>query len=254
MSIVRFCIEKIPTPGTIFFDVRLHKTSKARCKRRIFTLIELWCILQTMNHRPKLAAEQGFEQDRLDYWAMRQELLTKYSGKWVAVHKGRVVAVGEDPLSIMEPALAEDGYAYTNKVGDEDKIVIRQRRVSFPYDDSYTPTPIPRMAAVLHNFSQTRSKAVSDAIPDTGADVTCLPVDDCQDLDLFRFPYYAGKSHAFGGATRQVTFYAAKIEINGNVYAAIIEPMDERERLVGREVLNQTKVTFDGPSRTTTFD
>ena len=83
--------------------------------------------------------EKGFEQDRLDYWAMRDELLAKYSGKWVAVHKGRVLAVADEPLSIMEQALAEDGYAYTNKVGDEDKIVIRQRRVSFRYDDAYLP-------------------------------------------------------------------------------------------------------------------
>ncbi len=59
---------------------------------------------------------------------MRNELLGKYAGKWVAVHRGRVVAVSDDPLSIMEQALAEDGYAYTNKVGEEDKIVVRQRR------------------------------------------------------------------------------------------------------------------------------
>lgn len=104
--------------------------------------------------------EKGFEQDRLDYWAMRDELLAKYSGKWVAVHKGRVVAVADEPLSIMEQALAEDGYAYTNKVGEEDKIVIRQRRVSFPYDDTYSPTPLPRMVAVLHNFPQTKAKAL----------------------------------------------------------------------------------------------
>ena len=46
----------------------------------------------------------------------------------------------------MEQALAEDGYAYTNKVGDEDKIVIRQRRVSFRYDDAYLPTPLGAIA------------------------------------------------------------------------------------------------------------
>jgi Family of unknown function (DUF5678) len=81
--------------------------------------------------------EKGFEQDRLDYWAMRDELLAKYTGKWVAVHKGRVIAVADEPLYIMELALAEEGYAYTNKVGEEDKIVIRQRRVSFAYGDAY---------------------------------------------------------------------------------------------------------------------
>ena len=128
----------------------------------------------TMGHE-RDTVEKGFEQDRLDYWAMRDELLAKYAGKWVAVHKGRVLAVADEPLSIMEQALAEDGYAYTNKVGDEDKIVIRQRRVSFRYDDSYSPTPLPRVAAVLRNFSQTRSKTVTDAIPDTGADLTVFP-------------------------------------------------------------------------------
>lgn len=198
--------------------------------------------------------EQGFEQDRQAYWAMRKELITQYAGQWVAVHKGRVVVVGNDPLSIMEQALAEDGYAYMNKVGEEDQIVVRQRRVSFPYDETYSPTPIPRITVTLHNFARTKSKTVTDAIPDTGADVTCLPVDDCQELELFLFPYYAGISHPFGGASRPVTFYAARVEVNVKVYNAIVEPVSERERLIGREVLNQTRVTFDGPARLTTFD
>jgi hypothetical protein len=107
----------------------------------------------------KQIVEKGFEQDRLDYWAMRDELLAKYAGKWVAVHKGRVVAVGDEPLAIMDQALAGDGYAYTNKVGAEDKIVIRQRRVSFPYDDTYSPMPLPRMAVVLQNFPVPRKLA-----------------------------------------------------------------------------------------------
>jgi hypothetical protein len=67
--------------------------------------------------------QTSFDQDRRDYWAMREQLLASYRGKWVAVHKGRVVAVGDDPLSIMETALAEDGYAYANKVGEEKQII-----------------------------------------------------------------------------------------------------------------------------------
>ena len=140
-----------------------------------------------MTSQEKRIVDTGFEQDRLDYWAMRDELLAKYAGKWVAVHKGRVIAVADEPVSILDQALADDGYAYTNKVGEEDKIVIRQRRVSFPYDVTYSPTPLPRMAAVLHNFPQTKSKAVTDAIPDTGADVTCLPMDDSRSSTFFFF-------------------------------------------------------------------
>jgi hypothetical protein len=87
----------------------------------------------------EILSKRGSNRIALDYWAMRDELLAKYSGKWVAVHKGRVIAVADEPLSIMEQALADDGYAYTNKVGDEDKIVIRQRQVSFRYDDAIYP-------------------------------------------------------------------------------------------------------------------
>jgi hypothetical protein len=122
------------------------------------------------------AVEQGFARDKQDYWAMREELLAKYAGRWVAVHQGHVVAVGNDPLSIMEQALAEDGYAYVNKVGGEDDIVIRQRRRSFGYDETYAPTAMPRITATFLNFARTKNKTVTDAIPDTGADVSCLPI------------------------------------------------------------------------------
>ena len=105
------------------------------------------------------------------------------------MHNGQVVAAGGDPLSIMEEALAKDGYAYTNKVREEDKIVIRQRRIAFAYDETYSPTAMPRVTATVHNFAQPKSKTVTDAIPDTGADVSCLSVGDCQDLDLLRFPF-----------------------------------------------------------------
>lgn len=81
-----------------------------------------------MRNHLREVVEPGFEQDRQDCWVRRDELLAQYAGQWVAVHKGRVVAVGKDPLSIRELPLAEDAYAYTNKVGDEDKIVVRQRR------------------------------------------------------------------------------------------------------------------------------
>lgn len=207
-----------------------------------------------MTNLPREHIEQGFEQDKRDYWVMREKLLTQYAGKWIAVHRGRVVAVGDDPLSIMEQALGEDGYAYTNKVGEEDQVVIRQRRISFGYDETYAPIAMPRITATFHNFAQTKSKTVTDAIPDTGADVSCLPTSECQDLEVLLFPYYSGISRPFGGVSRQVTFYAARVEINGSMYNAIVEPVAEQERLIGRDVLNQARVTFDGPARVTIFD
>ena len=46
----------------------------------------------------------------------------------------------------------------------------------------------------------------------------------------------------------------SKSQVDGKVYNAIVEPVTEHERLIGRDVLNQMKVTFDGPSRLTTID
>ena len=195
----------------------------------------------------------GFEEDKQAYWRVRDELLAKYAGKWVAVHKGRVVAVGDDLISVAHKAVAQDGYAYTNKVGEEDKIVVRTRRVTFPYDGGYGPVAMPRVTAVVRNPRDTRSKRITDAIPDTGADVTCLPEPDCQDLNLYLYPCYAGVSHAFDGSDHQVTFCAARVEIDGELYESVVEPVSEPERLIGRDVLNQLRVTFDGPAGQTTI-
>jgi hypothetical protein len=95
--------------------------------------------------------QEGFDADKETYWSMRDELLVKYRGKWVAVHKGRVVAVGDDPVSIMDEAIREDGYAYTNKVGEEEKIIVRKRRRKFNYDKNYAPTALPRINTNIAN-------------------------------------------------------------------------------------------------------
>jgi len=64
-----------------------------------------------MTSPPREQVEQGFERDKRDYWALRKQLLTNYAGKWVAVHHGRVVAIGNDPLSIMPIGVRVDQVA-----------------------------------------------------------------------------------------------------------------------------------------------
>jgi hypothetical protein len=201
----------------------------------------------------ELPVHEGFEQDQRDYWAMREELLKAYPGKWVAVHKGRVVAVGDDPVSISNEALAEDGYAYCNCVGREEEIVFTIRQVQFRYDTSYLPTALPRATVTVSSFDRSHNLVVPDIIPDTGSDLTCLPNPDCQQLDLYRFPYMTGTSRVYGGGSRPATFYRAHVEIDGRSYPAIVLPVAAGERLLGRDVLNQCQVTFDGPARTVTF-
>ncbi len=90
----------------------------------------------------------GFEQDERDYWAMRAELLTRYCGKWVAVHKGRVTAVGDDFVQVAHEGSGDEGYAFCNLVGLEDKVVVTQRR-EYAYQLDYWPRPIPRIPVTV---------------------------------------------------------------------------------------------------------
>ncbi len=194
------------------------------------------------------AARTGFEQDERDYWAMHEELLKQHHGKWVAVHQGRVIAVSDDMVEVMH-APTEEGYAYCNFVGLEDKVVVRKRRAEFSYDESYAPIPLPRVSVTLHNLQLGSSATFEDVIPDTGADLSCWPVEDLRRLGLTLFQRFHGVSKSFGAPEQSSEFFPVTVEIAGVRYRAVVEAVDEQERLLGRDVLNQLVATFDGPNR-----
>ena len=54
------------------------------------------------------------------YWQQREDLVRKLANKWVAVHNGQVVAVGEDMATVMDE-VGKQGLcdAYIEKVGGE---------------------------------------------------------------------------------------------------------------------------------------
>ena len=61
-----------------------------------------------MTHTRYLPEEQkkrlhsDFIANEQQYWHMRDQLLPRYSGKWVAVHQGQVVTVRQDILDITD--------------------------------------------------------------------------------------------------------------------------------------------------------
>ncbi len=93
-----------------------------------------------------------------------------------------------------------------------------------------------------------------DVIPDTGADLSVLPEDDCLTINLFSSPYLTSSARAVFGPSVTTLVYRGSAEINGVVYRSLIQPVaGGRERILGRDVLNQIKVTFDGPQNRVTF-
>lgn len=191
------------------------------------------------------------------YWQQREQLVQRLANKWVAVHNGQVVAVGEDMATVMDE-VGKQGLcdAYIEKVGGESDTVftIRHRReIGFAYDSSYIP-PIPRIEVKFLNFQQSHHATYTDVIPDTGADNTVLPFGDCAAASIFSSPFYSSFSRGIDSVPTPTLLYRSFAEIGGHLSAALIEPHPTFDgRLLGRDVLNTFVTIFDGPRRMTTF-
>jgi predicted aspartyl protease len=199
-------------------------------------------------HEDFLANEQA-------YLRMRDELLNRYRGQWVAVRDGKVIAAGDHVLEVTAAAAAQGGHPYIALVGEEDKAIFRVRRAEFAYDQTYQPFALPRITVTFWNHAETRSQVYSEVIPDTGADLSVLPDRDCAAFDLFNCPYFTGISSGIVGASVTTLIYRAKIEVDGNRMPALIQPVvGGQDRLLGRDILNQLRVLFDGPSSRVIID
>ncbi len=193
-------------------------------------------------HPDFLANEQAYLQ-------MRDSLLGQYRGQWVAVANGKVIVAGSQLMDVVEQASRFGGHPYIALVGAEDAVVFRVRRAVFGYDQAYQPFPLPRLTATFWNHAETHAQQYQDVIPDTGAEVSVLPDSDCTVIDLFSSPYMTGRAGGVVGGSITTLFYQGKVEIDGRRYTALIQPLPAgQERIIGRDVLNQQRVLFDGPA------
>lgn len=65
------------------------------------------------------------------YLQMRDGLLPRYRGQWVAVQDGQVIAAGTDLLAVTAAAAAVGGHPYIALVGGEEAVVFRVRGVTW---------------------------------------------------------------------------------------------------------------------------
>ncbi|MFQ6040544.1 MAG: DUF5678 domain-containing protein [Candidatus Poribacteria bacterium] len=209
---------------------------------------------QNLSKFQKKYLHKDFLENERDYWNMRGNLLKSYKGKWIAIHKGNVVAVSDDLFSITDEVGRLNCRAYIAKVGEEDSVVFKVRRRQFNYDTTYSPFALPRAEVTFSNYSKTDSKLYSDVIPDTGGDLSVLLEDDGLDINLLSSPYFTTLSRGVVGPNIVTLAYRGNAEINGATYPSFIQLIPGDERILGRDVLNQVKVTFDGPGDTVIFE
>ena len=80
------------------------------------------------------------------YWAVRDQLLDEYQGRWIGFSDGAVVASGTRPVIVFHAAHQAAEHPYVICVGRE-KEPYRMRRATFAYDTSYPGKALPVVRA-----------------------------------------------------------------------------------------------------------
>src|SRR5260370_24410312 len=80
---------------------------------------------------PEIAqhVHRDWRKNEAAYWAVRDQLLSQYEGKWIGFADGAVIASGTSPVAVFHAAEATGRNPFVTCVGREDEPV-RMRRVS----------------------------------------------------------------------------------------------------------------------------
>ena len=123
----------------------------------------------------------------------------------------------------------------------------------FPYLVTHTP-PIPAVRVTLHAPDGSALIPSVLAYLDTAASGCVVPLGLIRQLGLS--PVHRAVVRGLGHAPTTLDLYDLGIDIPtvALVKARVIGHVTEPTTLIGRDVLNQFRVTFDGPSLTAEFD
>ena len=127
--------------------------------------------------------DPDWRKNEAAYWAVRNQLLTRYQGQWIGFADGTVIASGTSPVAVFHAAEATGRNPFVACVGREDEPT-RMRRASFAYDGSYPGEPLPILTLEFRPVSGSPGVPLDRVIADTGADASALPWADCQRLQL----------------------------------------------------------------------
>jgi predicted aspartyl protease len=117
--------------------------------------------------------------------------------------------------------------------------------ITFPYDQAYDPAA-PAYQITLH-VPATGRRMNLDAIIDTGADATIVPVSVLQQVAARRF--FEATMRSQWGERRRVYLYLVDLQLEILTLPGIYVVGDDQgvEVVLGRDVLNRLRVLLDGP-------
>jgi hypothetical protein len=182
------------------------------------------------------------------YWAVRDQLLPQYQGQWVGFADGRVVASGSSPVAVFHAAEATGLHPFFICVGREGE-PCRIRRVATPYDAGYPGEALPLVRVEFRPASGSPGAILDRVIPDTGADASVLPWADCQFLQLNPGLGVQGLISGVAGSSAATLDFQIWAWLDGREYPCRLQAdFVGKERILGRDVLNQLEILFRGPA------
>ena len=122
----------------------------------------------------------------------------------------------------------------------------------FPYSP-VKQIPVPAVICDLQNPAGTITVSPVSAHLDTCADMTIVPLAFLQQLAVV--PYRQLPAKGFGGTPYTLDVYQIRLVIPnvGTFRLDVLGHSDESFVLIGRDILNHFRITFDGPNQVTEF-
>jgi hypothetical protein len=200
---------------------------------------------------PEIARQihPDWRRNEAAYWAMRDQLLPQYRGRWVAFADGAVIADAATPLEVFLTIQQSGRRPFIARVGHEDEPWYRIRRASFTYDTSYPSAALPVVSAEFRPATGSTGVVLDRVIPDTGADTTTLPWSDCQQLQLDPAQGVPGVISGVAGGMAVTIGFLIWVWLDGHEYPCQLQAdFAGQERILGRDVLNRLDVLFRGPA------
>jgi hypothetical protein len=190
-----------------------------------------------------------WRRNEADYWAKRDELLTRYRGQWIGYANGRVLVTGTSPVEVFHKAQASGEHPFVTCVGHEYE-PSRMRRAAFAYDTTYRGEPLPVVTIEFRKDLSGAGLVLQQVIADTGADASALPWADCEQLNLDPQDGAPGLMSGVGQTTVATLVFPVWAHLAGTTYPCRLQAdFAGHERILGRDVLNQLDVLFRGPDR-----
>src|SRR5216683_1257874 len=199
---------------------------------------------------PEIARQvhPDWRKNEAAYWAVRDQLLSQYQGKWIGFADGTVIASGTSPVAVFHAAEDSGRHPYVTCVGREDEPT-HMRRVSFPYDTSYPGEPLPVLTIEFRPVSGSPGVPLDQVIADTGADASAIPWADCRRLQLSPAQGRPGRMGGVAGSAAPTLLFRIWVHVDGQEYPCRLQAdFVGTERILGRDVLNRLELLFRGPS------